>query len=208
LWVAFRQLPTQREHQLNSSFMPSFGKLAFCAVPLLASTTAPNSLVVPGRSLGNITLGASTTTLAALGPASRSDAAMQKAWSTWLGSRPATGSAPTQLDVYTAPAGNDVDHHTVQIVRATSTWFHLANGLRPGARLSAIQQAYGKLPLATTYRVASHPRYLYDNVKRGVAFETDGTASSSRCQAVLIHLPGKAIAQGALPLAAYLQEQR
>jgi len=183
-------------------------KLTLCLLPLLAFTAAPNSLVVPGRSLGNITLGASATTLTALGPATSSDAATQKAWSTWLGSRPATGGAPTQLDVYTAPAGHDVEHHTVQVVRATSPWFHLANGLRPGARLSAIRQAYGKLPLATTYRVASRPRYLYDDVPRGVAFETDGTASSSRCQAVLVHLPGKAITQSALPLGAYLQEQR
>lgn len=177
-------------------------------LPLLAFTAAPNSLVVPGRSLGNVTLGANASTLAALGPATYSDAAMQKAWSTWRGSRPANGSAPTQLDVYTAPAGTDVDHHTVQIVRATSPWFHLANGLRPGSRLSIIRQVYGKLPLATTYRVASRPRYLYDDVKRGVAFETDGTASGSRCQAVLVHLPGQAIAKAALPLAAYLQEQR
>lgn len=188
--------------------MPTFLKLAVSALPLLAFTAAPNSLVVPGRSLGNITLGAEASSLAALGPASRSNGAMQKAWSTWLGSRPATGGALTQLDVYTAPAGNDVNHHTVQVVRATSPWFHLANGLRPGARLSAIRQAYGKLPLATTYRGAAHPRYLYDDVPRGIAFETDGTASSSRCQAILVHLPGKAIAQGALPLGAYLQEQR
>ena len=188
--------------------MSSLPKLAICALPLLAFTTAPNSLVVPGRSLGNITLGANASCLAALGSATSGDAAMQKAWATWRGSRPATGGAPTQLDVYTAPAGNDVDHHTVQLVRATSPWFHLANGLRPGARLSAIRQAYGKLPLATTYRVASRPRYLYDDVPRGVAFETDGTASSSRCQAVLVHLPGKAITKAALPLAAYLQEQQ
>jgi len=188
--------------------MHFFLRLGACVLPLLAFTAAPNPLVVPGRSLGNITLGTNATTLAALGPATFSDAAMQKAWSTWRGSRPATGGVPTQLDVYTSLANNDVDHHTVQIARATSPWFHLANGLRVGVRLSAIRQAYGKLPLATTYRVAAHPRYLYDDVKRGVAFETDGTASSSRCQAVLVHLPGQAIAKAALPLAAYLQEQR
>lgn len=188
--------------------MRSFLRLAACALPLLAFTAAPNALVVPGRSLGNITLGADAASLAALGRASFSDAAMQKAWSTWCGSRPATGGAPTQLDVYTAPTGNNVDHHTVQVVRATSPWFHLASGLRPGARLGTIRQVYGQLPLATTYRVANHPRYLYDDVKHGVAFETDGTASGSRCQAVLVHLPGQAIAKAALPLAAYLQEQR
>lgn len=188
--------------------MRPFLRLAACALPLLAFSAAPNPLVVPGRSLGNITLGADAASLAALGPATFSDAAMQKAWSTWRGSRPATGEMPTQLNVYTAPTGNNVDHHTVQVVRATSPWFHLANGLRPGARLSAIRQACGRLPLATTYRVAGRPHYLYDDVKRGVAFETDGTASGSRCQAVLVHLPGQAIAKAALPLAAYLQEQR
>jgi len=51
-------------------------RLAVCALPLLAFTAAPNPLVVPGRSLGNITLGATTATLAALGPATFSDAAM------------------------------------------------------------------------------------------------------------------------------------
>lgn len=111
--------------------MPSFLKLVLSALPLLAFTAAPNSLVVPGRSLGNITLGASATTLAALGPATSGDAAMQKAWATWRGSRLATGGAPTQLDVYTAPAGNDVDHHNVQLVHATSPWFHLASGPAP-----------------------------------------------------------------------------
>ena len=188
--------------------MRSLFHLAACTLPLLAFTAAPNALVVPGRSLGNITLGADAASLAVLGRATFSDAAMQKAWSTWRGSHPADGSTPTQLDVYTAPTGNNVDHHTVQVVRATSPWFHLANGLRPGTQLGTIRQVYGKLPLATTYRVAGHPRYLYDDVKHGIAFETDGTASGSRCQAVLVHLPGQAIAKEALPLAAYLQEQR
>ena len=188
--------------------MHSFLHLAACALPLLPFTAAPNALVVPGRSLGNITLGADAASLAALGRATFSDAAMQKAWSTWRGSRPATGDTPTQLDVYTAPAGANIYHHTVQVVRATSPWFHLASGLRPGTQLGTIRQAYGQLSLATTYRVAGRSRYLYDDVKRGVAFETDGTASGSRCQAVLVHLPGQAIAKAALPLAAYLQEQR
>ena len=188
--------------------MRFFFRLAACVLPLLAFTAAPNALVVPGRSLGNITLGADAASLAALGRATFSDAAMQKAWSTWRGSRPADGSAPTQLDVYTAPTGNNVDHHTVQVVRATSPWFHLASGLRPGTRLGTIRQIHGQLPLATTYRVAGRPHYLYDDVKRGIAFETDGTVSGSHCEAVLVHLPGQTITKVALPLAAYLQEQR
>jgi len=95
-------LPPPPEPYFNASFMPLLVKLACCALPLLAFAAAPNSLVIAGRSLGNLTLGANATSLAALGPATFTDAAMQKAWRTWRGSRPATGGAPTQLDVYTA----------------------------------------------------------------------------------------------------------
>ncbi|RZK52032.1 MAG: hypothetical protein EOO59_14200 [Hymenobacter sp.] len=169
----------------------SFGLLAG-SLALIALSAAPNAAVVPGRSLGNVTLGADASSLAALGPPSTSDAAMQKAWVTWYGARPAGGGPRTQLDVYTAPANNDVDHHTVQVVRATSPWFHVANGLRVGTSLRAIRAAYGALPLVATYRLATGPRYLYDDARRGIAFELDGQASGSRCRALLVHAPGQA----------------
>jgi hypothetical protein len=173
--------------------------------PLPTAPAAPNSLVVPGRSLGNITLGADAASLATLGPAATGDAAMQKAWATWYG-RAAQGTVRTELDVYTAPQNNDVDHHTVQVVRATSTWFHLANGLRVGTTLRAIRAAYGQLPLATTYRLAAGPCYLYDDVRRGIAFETNGSSSTSQCQALIIHQPGKAVMSTYLSMPIYLKE--
>ena len=175
------------------------------AAPLLATSAVPNSLVVPGRSLGNITLGADAASLAALGPAATGDAAMQKAWGTWYG-QPTPGKARTELDIYTAPQNNDVDHHTVQVVRATSAWFHLANGLRVGTTLRAIRATYGQLPLATSYRLAGGPRYLYDDVRRGIAFETDGASNASHCQALIIHQPGKAVTATYLSMPIYLKE--
>lgn len=182
-------------------FLPGFliGTLA-----LAAASTAPNATVVPGRSLGNITLGADAASLAALGPASTSDAAMQKAWATWYGARPAPTSPRTQLDVYTAPANNNVDHHTVQVVRATSPWFHVANGLRVGTSLRAIRAAYGALPLVATYRLTTGTRYLYDDARHGIAFELDGQAGSSRCRALLVHAPGQAGKPLFTMMAAYL----
>ena len=50
---------------------------------LLAPTPPPAQLVVPGRSLGSLKLGADVATLATYGPPDYSDAAMQKAWATW-----------------------------------------------------------------------------------------------------------------------------
>lgn len=171
---------------------------------LITPRAAPNAAVVPGRSLGNITLGANASSLAALGPTSTSDAAMQKAWATWYGARPADGGPRTQLDVYTAPANHDVDHHTVQVVRATSPWFHLANGLRVGTSRRAIWAAYGALPLVATYRLAAGPRYLYDDTRRGLAFELDGQASGSRCRALVVHAPDQAGKPVFTTMAAYL----
>ena len=173
------------------------------ASPVAAADSAAPFWVEPGRSLARLRLGADAgPALAPLGKPSFADAAMQKAWGTWYGK----DSARTQVDVYTAPQNNDVDHHTVQLVRTTSREFRLPNSLGVGSALSEIQAAYGQLPLATTYQLKAGPRYLYDDVKQGVAFETDGQAADSRCRAVIVHLPGQAVLAAALPMPAYLKQ--
>ncbi|MFD1873259.1 hypothetical protein [Hymenobacter bucti] len=170
-------------------------------LPLLAPPT-PAQLVVPGRSMGNLKLGADAATLATLGPAAYSDAAMQKAWATWFG----TGHPPAQLDVYTTMIPGQDTHKAVQVVRATSAYFRLANGLRTGATLSQIQASYGRLPLAISYRLQAGPRYLYDDVRRGIAFELDGQASTSHCRALVVHQLGQPVAKTYLSMPVYLKE--
>lgn len=167
-----------------------------------ATPPTPAQLVVPGRSLGNLKLGANAATLANLGPAAYSDAAMQKGWATWFGA----GHPAAQLDVYTTLVPGQDTHKAVQVVRATSTYFRLANGLRNGSTLRQVQECYGRLPLATSYQLKAGPRYLYDNVALGIAFELDGQASTSHCQALVVHQPGQAAAKIYLPLPLYLKE--
>lgn len=179
-----------------SLLLPVLGLCSFASPP------TPAQLVVPGRSLGNLKLGADAATLATLGPAGFSDAAMQKAWATWYG----TGHPPAQLDVYTTMIPGQDTHKSVQVVRATSMYFRLANGLRNGATLHQIQECYGKLPLATSYQLKAGPRYLYDDVQRGIAFELDGKTSLSRCRALVVHLPGQAVAKTYLSMSVYLKE--
>jgi len=164
--------------------------------------TPPAQLVVPGRSLGSLRLGADVATLAPYGPADYSDAAMQKAWATWFG----TGHPPAQLDVYSTMIPGQDTHKSVQVVRATSTYFRLANGLRNGSTLRQIQACYGKLPLATSYQLKAGARYLYDDVAHGIAFELDGTTSASYCRALVVHLPGQAAAKTYLTMPIYLKE--
>lgn len=165
-----------------------------------AAGPTPGQLVVPGRSLGGLHLGADpATALPPLGPPAFSDGATLKAWATWYGH----GQPPAQLDVFTAvPPGGDGARQAVQAVRATSPYFCLANGLRSGSTLTQIRAAYGRLPLVATYRLAAGPRYLYDDARRGIAFEMDGSAASSHCRALVVHVPGTSF----LSLRPYLKD--
>ncbi len=167
-----------------------------------ASPTPPAQLVVPGRSLGSLKIGADVATLATYGPPDYSDAAMQKAWATWFGS----GHPAAQLDVYSTMVPGQDTHKAVQAVRATSTYFRLANGLRNGSSLHQIRECYGRLPLAASYQLKAGPRYLYDNVALGIAFELDGQASTSTCRALVVHQPGQAVSKIYLAMPLYLKE--
>ncbi|RYY21193.1 MAG: hypothetical protein EOO36_01440 [Cytophagaceae bacterium] len=179
--------------------------MLYCLVTLLflgAAPLPPGRLVVPGRSLGSLKLGADVATMASYGPAAYGDNAMMKGWNTWFG----TGHPPAQLDVYSTMTPGRAPHKSVQVVRATSPYFKLANGLRNGSTLHQVRECYGQLPLTATYQLPGGQRYLYDDVRRGVAFELDGQASTSHCRALVVHLPGQPAAHIYLAMQAYLPE--
>lgn len=165
-----------------------------------------NPLVVPGKSLGNIRLGSAVDSLTWMGPADYGDAAMQKAWSTWYAKPGKPGVARYQIDLYTSGVGPEL-HKQVRLIRATSPWFRTAGGVRVGTPLARLKTACGPLKLAATYRPAPGAalRYLYDNARAGMAFETAGPAATSRCVAVIVHLPGQGVASTYLSLTDYLQ---
>lgn len=180
---------------LRSLLVPLLGLLLPIAPP-------PAQLVVPGRSLGNLKLGVDVATLASYGPAAYGDNAMQKGWNTWFG----TGRPAAQLDVYSTLMPGQDTHKAVQVVRATSPYFCLANGLHNGSALRQIQAYYGKLPLASSYQLKVGPRYLYDDVAHGIAFELDGKMPTSRCQALIVHRPGQPAAKTYLAMPVYLKQ--
>jgi len=185
---------------LHSLFLASLLALLLPGAPVPTA-----QLVVPGRSIGSLRLGVEVAAAhLPTTPADFSDGAMMKQWLTWYDQ----GHPPTQLDVYveTDNAATDGDRHSAQVVRATSTYFRLANGLRNGSTLHQIEECYGRLPLASTYRLKAGPRYLYDDVARGIAFELAGTSSTSQCRALVVHLPGRAVANISLPMPIYLKD--
>ena len=176
---------------------------------LLGLVTAPeaNPLIAPGRSLGNVSVGAPPDVLTALGPPDFSDAAMQKAWATWFSTTPAQGARPHQLDVFTAGIGPDL-HKEIKVVRATSPFFHTVGGIGVSSTLAEIRRSCGPFVLTDTFTVsrATGRRYLYDNARAGIAFELDGQSSASHCTAVLIHEPGKAMQTNYRSLVPYLKQ--
>lgn len=184
---------------------PALFVTAACAS--LALVPAPNPLVAPGRSLGNIRLSAPADSLAWLGPTSFGDAAMQKAWATWFSKAGKANDTPHQIDVYTTGVGPDL-RKEVQLIRATSPWFHTVEGIRVGSTLATVKAACGPLTLAETYTTAPQagPRYLYDNARAGIAFELNGQTATSRCMAIIVHQPGQKVNETYLSMTQYLKE--
>ncbi|RYE67039.1 MAG: hypothetical protein EOO81_10875 [Oxalobacteraceae bacterium] len=161
--------------------------------PLLAlaelAAPAPAQLVVPGRSLGNLKLGADVATMAAYGPAAYGDNAMQKGWNTWFG----TGHPPAQLDVYSTLVPGQDTHKTVQVVRATSTYFRLANGLRNGSTLHQVRECYGRRRLESSEPAIRGRPWLQLRRRDRRAWKTCfGRASAEICNGhhqCKLHLP-------------------
>ena len=151
---------------------------------LLAS---PDWLVVPGRRLGHVSVNAAAkTTFSRLGTPQYGDAAMQRSWSTWI------GTAGGRLDVFIVNdrAGTATERRTVHVVRATSSRFHLANGLHPGSATKSLRRAYPAAKRTGEYRTASGRVAFWDDVRKGLAWEA---APNGRVLALIVHPSGEAL---------------
>ena len=119
------------------------------------SETAPvsgNYLIVPGKSVGKVSLGMEASVLdSLLGRPDKSDAAMGKAWLTWNGKRDEHNNA-TELNIYTTYSDSTMRQKTVQQIRTTSSVFATATGLRVYASLAAIKQAFSHIKKSPTIK--------------------------------------------------------
>lgn len=104
---------------------------------------------------------------------------MGRSWTTWV------GKGGGRIDVYSTRKPDDRSVRpdvTVEVVRATSPRFRLANGLHPGSSSAALRRAF---PLAQAQSFGSIA--TWDDVRAGLAWEI----KHDRVSAVLIHRPGK-----------------
>jgi hypothetical protein len=79
-----------------------------------------------------------------------------------------------------------LDGVSVELIRVTSPWYHTPSGLSTGSTLSRIR---GEFPDANP---VDNDRKLYDDSKRGIAFEfARSPTGDSPCSAVMVHPRGK-----------------
>lgn len=167
--------------------------LAIAAVFCLAawepvSTHAESDRIIAGEGIGQIRLGRfGAASLAKLPRPDADDSGMGRYRSVWLSRKP--GGRTDTLYVYSVANGprgiRPLQGASVKLIRVTSPWYHTPDGLSTGSRFD---QFIRHFPGA---RPRDGNQSLYDDIRRGIAFEFSGPATAgSPCVAVMVHLPG------------------
>ena len=178
------------------------GRTGFSAFALACALIAPalakdrDNAIVPGRRIGKVVIGASETTLNALGKSDCSDGKPASQWQTWFTKVPAAtpNAIPAELDICaeSRPGSNG---RFVQAVRITSSYFTLSNGIKVGSSFARVKRAYPHLKRIDKYNTteSNGPIFLCDDIQRGIAFEfyrgRDGKAPGGLCVAISVHTP-------------------
>lgn len=153
-------------------------------------------LIVPGKSIGQITLETPSQSLAVLGKPDGGDAAMMKAWRIWYSRKKDKGiDSSHMVAVFTAMRTQDTQY--VKQIRVNSPRFKTAKGVGAGSSMAAIKKAYPGVQLVQTYESANKARRIavYEDTKMGIAFETSNVRSKKPvCSMVVVFDPGESAA--------------
>ncbi len=151
-------------------------------LPVLARPDA--LLIVPGHGIGRTPLGPNGTAfLGRLPPPAAGNDGMQQEHLVWT-FKTRTGALQTlYIHTVTNAALNvrPLNGVTIDEIRVTSSKFHTRGGLRTGSTLAAVRRQFPHL------RPLRWEPHLYDDARRGIAFEFAGT----RCTAITVYPPGK-----------------
>jgi hypothetical protein len=148
-----------------------------------------NLVIIPGQSIGNVSLEQNSEELEFLGPADLSDAAMGKAWLTWFSTNSKQPSGKTELNVYTTYKDNDLKQKVVRQIRITSPDFKTPEGISVGMSFSEIQKLSPDLDYIGNFRNPGKSNLveLYDSANIGIAYEIENTGSEKTCIAIIVH---------------------
>lgn len=149
----------------------------------------PNTSVVAGASIGNITLGMDAQNLEPiLGKPDLSDSAMGKSWMTWYSDTSEAVSGKSELNVYTSYQDDGMTQKVVRLIRATSPEFRV-DSLGSGKKLEQVKAKFPQLVNVGDYAFGKTKDFvsIYDDEENGVAFEF----VRDSCISVIVHPKGK-----------------
>ncbi len=142
------------------------------------------ALIVPGKSIGHITLRENADSVyKALGKPDSGDAAMGKSLSTWYANHNPKGYQ-TQIFCSRYMGSPDENTSRVKQIRVTSPFFKTKEGIGTGTVLAQVQVKF-KVIKTASFKNKKPPYAIFDN-RKGIAFEVSG----GKCTAVIIYLPG------------------
>lgn len=147
-----------------------------------------NLNIIPGQSIGNVSLEQNASELAFLGTADLSDAAMGKAWETWYSSKSNKVSGKTELNIYTTYKDREMNEKVVRQIRITSPDFKTPEGLSVGSSFEEIHKTFAHLEMQGSFIKpnTTNTIKLYDAVDSGIAFEIENTDPQT-CTAIIVH---------------------
>lgn len=156
------------------------------AALLPASAQEQDNLIIPGKSIGQTHLGSNGNVyLKKLPKPNAIDVGMSQTRQVWVSKK---GGRTDTLFIHTVSNGalgvQPTQGVTIDTIRVTSPWFHTQNGLSTGNTKAKILRNF-----PNAHSVEGYPK-IYDDSKRGIAFEFGESATASPCIAIMIHPPG------------------
>jgi hypothetical protein len=150
-------------------------------------TSNPKLLIVPGMSIGSISLEQKSEQLEdILGKPDLSDSAMGKAWLTWF-TKVGDSITGHEINVYVAHQDGELKQQVVRQIRVTSADFKTKSGICASQTLDEIQKQFPNVKASGKYDMESgQPVAVFDDVDSGIAFEFE----DSICTGVIIHHKG------------------
>lgn len=177
------------------------GKDTTSMAPNPTTPETPDSayLIIPGESIGHVSLGMSSMALHdMMGKPDSGDAAMGKSLQFWVSKE--SDRHRNYLAVYTV---NNLDGSgsppEVKQVQVTSPKFQTESGIGTGKTMDQVREQFHNLqPLAYYTNEQKQQVYIFDDQAQGIAFEI--TIPDSLCKAITVHQKGKDVTETYLPI--------
>ncbi|MDO3643559.1 hypothetical protein [Mucilaginibacter sp. L3T2-6] len=161
------------------------------AIDDTSKTVVPDKLIIPGKSIGKITIGGNADSLSAiLGKPDFSDAAMGSALMTWYANHDSS-SYKTSVFAHHNFGSTDEKIARIRKILTTSPDFKTADGLNTGLNLAEYQKHYQLSPVST-YKAKGKKVKVYEAKGKGIAFEVDSLTGKG--VGIVIHQPKDSLA--------------